>query len=56
VNGELVRAVLSGHDDAFAVLIQRNMGGMRAVAIAMLEYVDDADDVVQDAVPTSTKP
>jgi RNA polymerase sigma-70 factor (ECF subfamily) len=50
VDVELVRAAASGDDGAFAVLIQRNLAGMRAVAIAVLGYVDEVDDVVQDAV------
>ena len=50
VDVELVRAAQNGDDGAFAVLIQQNLAGMRAVAIAVLGYVDEADDVVHDAV------
>jgi len=50
MDAELARAALAGDDGAFAVLIQQNTAGMRAVAIAMLGYVDEAEDVVQDAV------
>ncbi|WP_432840138.1 RNA polymerase sigma factor [Dactylosporangium sp. CA-092794] len=50
MDAELARAARSGDDGAFAVLIQQHLAGMRAVAIALLGYVDEAEDVVQDAV------
>jgi RNA polymerase sigma factor (sigma-70 family) len=50
VTAELARAAQSGSDDAFALLIEQNVADMRAVAIAVLGYVDEAEDVVQDAV------
>jgi RNA polymerase sigma-70 factor (ECF subfamily) len=47
---ELVRAARNGDDTAFVLLIQENLAGLRAVAIARLGYVDEVEDVVQDAV------
>jgi len=52
---ELARAAQSGDDAAFVLLIEEHMAGMRAVAIALLGYVDEADDVVQDAVLTALR-
>jgi RNA polymerase sigma factor (sigma-70 family) len=50
MTADLARAACDGDDVAFAALIEQHRAGMRAVAIALLGYVDDADDVVQDAV------
>ncbi|GAA3939200.1 RNA polymerase sigma factor [Actinoplanes auranticolor] len=50
---DLAEAARRGDDDAFALLIGEHLAGMRAVAIAMLGPVGEADDVVQDAVLTA---
>ncbi|MEV4349841.1 sigma-70 family RNA polymerase sigma factor [Actinoplanes sp. NPDC049596] len=47
---DLARAAHDGDDVAFAVLIEKHRAGMRAVAISLLGYSDEADDAVQDAV------
>ncbi len=46
---DLVPAAQLGDMTAFAVLVDRHRAGMRAAAIAVLGYGDDAEDVVQDA-------
>lgn len=50
MNAELASAAQGGDEGAFAALIERNLAAMRAVAVAMLGWVDEAEDVVQDAV------
>jgi RNA polymerase sigma factor (sigma-70 family) len=50
VTSELTLAARGGDDDAFALLIQEHRASMRAVAIALLGYGDEAEDAVQDAV------
>ncbi|WP_239152682.1 RNA polymerase sigma factor [Virgisporangium aliadipatigenens] len=47
---ELACAAQAGDQDALAVLISQHMAGLRAVAIAILGYGDEADDAVQDAI------
>jgi RNA polymerase sigma factor (sigma-70 family) len=54
-DAELVRDARAGDDTAFAALTQRHLAGMRATAIALLGYTDDADDAVQDAVLTALR-
>nr|WP_221383403.1 RNA polymerase sigma factor [Actinoplanes polyasparticus] len=53
MDAELVRAASSGDEGAFAALIEGNLAGMRAVAVARLGWVDEAEDAVQDAVLTA---
>ncbi|GAA0525680.1 hypothetical protein GCM10010172_02690 [Paractinoplanes ferrugineus] len=47
---EIARAARGGDQDAFALLVNENLAGMRAVAIAVLGYGEEAADAVQDAV------
>jgi len=49
VDAELASAARDGDEGAFAALIERNLAAMRAVAIALLGWVDEVEDVVQDA-------
>jgi RNA polymerase sigma-70 factor (ECF subfamily) len=46
----MVRAAQSGDAWALGLLLRKHEAGMRAVAIAILGYGPDADDVVQDAM------
>lgn len=48
-DGSLVRAVLDGDGDAFAVLVRRHQAPMFRFAVRMCGDRDDADDVVQSA-------
>ncbi|WP_041840827.1 RNA polymerase sigma factor [Actinoplanes friuliensis] len=50
---ELVTSALTGEVSAFVVLTERHRAGMRATAIAVLGYTDEAEDAVQDAVLTA---
>ncbi|MDP9792773.1 RNA polymerase sigma-70 factor (ECF subfamily) [Catenuloplanes nepalensis] len=50
IEAEIVRAAQDGDTAAFAVLARRHLAGMRATAIAVLGYNDDAEDAVQDAM------
>ncbi|MFI5844005.1 RNA polymerase sigma factor [Catenuloplanes sp. NPDC051500] len=54
-DAELVRDARGGDRTAFATLTQRHLAGMRATAIALLGYTDDADDAVQDALLTALR-
>ncbi|MFC4537092.1 RNA polymerase sigma factor [Sphaerisporangium dianthi] len=47
---ELVLAARSGDAASLGLLIARHMAGMQAVALSVLGYGPDAEDVVQDAV------
>ncbi|GLY30887.1 sigma-70 family RNA polymerase sigma factor [Kineosporia sp. NBRC 101731] len=49
-DGYLVRSARAGDMTAFALLVQRHQASLRATAIALLGYTDDADDAVQDAL------
>ncbi|WP_033342190.1 RNA polymerase sigma factor [Catenuloplanes japonicus] len=51
----LVADAREGDAAAFAALAQRHLAGMRATAIALLGYTDDADDAVQDALLTALR-
>jgi RNA polymerase sigma factor (sigma-70 family) len=46
---ELTRAAQSGDTGSLGVLLARHEAGMRAVALGMIGYGPDTDDVVQDA-------
>lgn len=50
---DLVLAAQRGDAASFALLIERHRSGMMAVAVAILGYCPDAEDVVQDAVVTA---
>lgn len=50
VSSDLASAARNGDNSAFALLIEGQLAGMRAVAIAMLGYTEDIEDVLQDAV------
>ncbi|MEV4347694.1 RNA polymerase sigma factor [Actinoplanes sp. NPDC049596] len=52
-DSELVEAARTGDMAAFAVLTERHRAGMRATAIALLGYTDEAEDAVQDAMLTA---
>lgn len=47
---DLVRAAQRGDLSAFAVLTERHRPALRATAITLLGYGDEADDAVQDAI------
>lgn len=47
---ELVRIARSGDATAVGVLLARHEAGMKAVALSLLGYGPDAEDVVQDAM------
>ncbi|MFK3985097.1 RNA polymerase sigma factor [Micromonospora sp. NPDC050397] len=47
---ELVRVARSGDPTAVGVLLTRHEAGMKAVALGLLGYGPDAEDVVQDAM------
>ncbi len=49
-DAELVAAARSGDAAGFGVLLERHRAGMRAVAISLLGWGPDAEDVVQDAM------
>jgi RNA polymerase sigma factor (sigma-70 family) len=49
-DAELVAAATGGDVAAFAVLLERHRAGMRAVALSLLGWGPDAEDVVQDAM------
>ncbi|MCW2651036.1 MAG: polymerase, sigma-24 subunit, subfamily [Mycobacterium sp.] len=48
-DAELTRAAQSGNAGSLAVLLARHEAGMRAVALGIIGYGPDTDDVVQDA-------
>jgi RNA polymerase sigma factor (sigma-70 family) len=48
-DAELTRAAQSGDAGSLGVLVARHQAGMRAMALSMIGYGPDADDVVQDA-------
>lgn len=48
--GQLLDAVLAGHHDAFADLIQPHLNGWLKMATGILGNADDADDAVQNAL------
>jgi RNA polymerase sigma-70 factor (ECF subfamily) len=48
-DAELTRAAQSGDSGSLGVLLARHEAGMRAVALGMIGYGPDTDDVVQDA-------
>jgi RNA polymerase sigma factor (sigma-70 family) len=48
-DAELARAAQAGDAGSLGVLLARHAAGMRAVAIGVLGYGPDTDDVVQDA-------
>lgn len=52
---ELARTARAGDVAAFAALTERHRPGMRATAIALLGYTDEAEDAVQDAVLTALR-
>ncbi|MBT0772286.1 sigma-70 family RNA polymerase sigma factor [Kineosporia sp. J2-2] len=52
---ELVRCARTGDMTAFALLTERHRAGLRATAIAVLGYTDEADDAVQDALLTALR-
>lgn len=47
---ELVAAATSGDVAGFGVLIERHRAGMHAVAVSLLDWGPDVEDVVQDAI------
>ncbi|WP_432829105.1 RNA polymerase sigma factor [Dactylosporangium sp. CA-092794] len=47
---ELVRAARAGDVAAFVMLTERHRAAMRATAVALLGYVDEVDDAMQDAM------
>ena len=47
---ELVAAATSGDVAGFGVLIERHRAGMHAVAVSLLGWGPDVEDVVQDAI------
>ncbi|MCE0538160.1 RNA polymerase sigma factor [Kineosporia rhizophila] len=49
----LVRSAQAGDMAAFAALVERHRAALRATAIALLGYTDDAEDAVQDALLTA---
>ncbi len=49
-DAELVAAAAGGDVAGFAVLLERHRPGMRAVALSVLGWSPDAEDVVQDAM------
>ncbi|MGW4461471.1 RNA polymerase sigma factor [Micromonospora sp. NPDC004704] len=49
-DADLVRAAQSGDPTALGLLVSRHQAGMQAVALSLLGYGPDAEDVVQDAV------
>ncbi|WP_306204622.1 RNA polymerase sigma factor [Actinoplanes sp. RD1] len=54
-DGELVRAARTGDMAAFALLTERHRAGLRATAIALLGYTDEAEDAVQDTLLTALR-
>ncbi|MEU8819917.1 RNA polymerase sigma factor [Actinoplanes sp. NPDC048796] len=54
-DAELVRAARTGDMAAFAVLTERHRAGLRATAIAVLGYTDEAEDAVQDTMLTAMR-
>ena len=48
-DAELTRAAQAGDAGSLGVLLARHEAGMRAVALSMIGYGPDTDDVVQDA-------
>jgi RNA polymerase sigma factor (sigma-70 family) len=48
-DAELTRAAQAGDAGSLGVLLARHEAGMRAVAVGMIGYGPDTDDVVQDA-------
>jgi hypothetical protein len=48
-DAELTRAAQAGDVSSLGVLLARHQAGMRAVALGVLGYGPDTDDVVQDA-------
>jgi RNA polymerase sigma-70 factor (ECF subfamily) len=48
-DGELTRAAQAGDIGALGLVLARHEADMRAVALSILGYVPDVDDVVQDA-------
>ena len=48
-DAELTRAAQAGDAGSLGVLLARHEAGMRAVALGMIGYGPDTDDVVQDA-------
>jgi len=49
-DAELVAAARSGDAASFGALLERHRAGMRAVALSLLGWGPDAEDVVQDAM------
>jgi RNA polymerase sigma factor (sigma-70 family) len=49
-DADLVNAARCGDAASFGALLERHRAGMRAVAISVLGWGSDADDVVQDAM------
>jgi RNA polymerase sigma-70 factor (ECF subfamily) len=52
-DGELVRAAQAGDAASLGVLLERHRASMQAVALSVLGYGPDTDDVVQDAMLTA---
>ena len=48
-DADLTRAAQAGDAGSLGVLLARHQAGMRAVALSMIGYGQDTDDVVQDA-------
>ena len=48
-DAELTRAAQGGDAGSLGALLARHEAGMRAVALGMIGYGPDTDDVVQDA-------
>src|SRR3954464_13484967 len=48
-DADLTRAAQAGDAGSLGVLLARHQAGMRAVALSMIGYGPDIDDVVQDA-------
>jgi RNA polymerase sigma factor (sigma-70 family) len=51
----LVRAASGGDMGAFALLSERHRGALRATAISLLGYTDEAEDAVQEALITALR-
>ena len=54
-DSELTRCAQAGDAAALGVLLQRHQAGMRAVALAVLGYGPDVEDVLQDAALTALR-
>ena len=53
---DLTRAAQAGDAGSLGVLLARHQAGMRAVALSMIGYGPDIDDVVQDAALLALRP